>query len=136
MKKLSVILLLAALVSCHKEKVGTSQKQLPGTWELRLRFSGWGGSQTYPAGNNNTITFTHTSQYLANGEIAGAGAYEFSTWTNAWGMPGNLLKLNNLQQGNLTYDHQFEVRIYNDTLKLDNNSTIADGPTLFYKKRK
>ena len=57
MKSIYVLTLTILILSgCKKDdKIPAG---LSGTWELESSFSGWGGTQTYPPGNGNTITFS------------------------------------------------------------------------------
>lgn len=129
MQKFVIILMLfVAIAGCKKSKINLLSESLYGKWELCSSSSGRGGITHYPVGNGNTIMFNNNGTYYAIGMQRDTGTYSILTWTNAWGENGNLLDLN----GKTHY--QWEMMIRNDTLSLDNHSTIADGGGLDYKK--
>ncbi len=62
MRRVVQLLLLLSIISCLYacRKDNVTSTNITGTWELRFAFNGT-SSQTYPAGNGSTYTFTNNT---------------------------------------------------------------------------
>lgn len=60
---LAIIALALTIAACKKDS--KTPTTLTGKWELESSFGGWGGRQTYPPGNGNTLNFTGNT-YIRN----------------------------------------------------------------------